>query len=130
MNQNLSKFDIDLKYGEIYEEKLKDIFAGKIEVKAERDLWKKTGNIAIEIMNNGKYSGITTTKADWWIHLLTDKDSIVMGFLFPVSKLKRLIKETVKKDKAIIVKGGDNNESTLVLFKIECMHTFALRMEE
>jgi len=81
-------------------------------------------------MNNGKYSGITTTKADWWIHLLTDKDSIIMGFLFPVSQLKRLIKETVRRDKAIVVKGGDNNESTLVLFKIEFMQIYGLRIME
>ena len=32
-------FDIDLSFGEIYEEKLKEILAGKIEVKTEREKW-------------------------------------------------------------------------------------------
>ena len=43
------KFDIDLKYGTIREEKIAEMLTNKkIEVKSERDMWMKTGNIAIE----------------------------------------------------------------------------------
>ena len=40
-----SKFDIDLEFGEKFEKSLAKILTlGKIEVKTERDKWKKTGN--------------------------------------------------------------------------------------
>ena len=56
-------FDLDLNFGQIYEEKVRDIFEGdgSIEVKTERDIWQKTGNIAIEIRYRGKPSGISST---------------------------------------------------------------------
>ena len=114
-----SKFDIDLKFGQIYEEKIRNIFAGKIEVKAERDKWKKTGNIAIEIRYKGKPSGLSVTEADWWIHLLTYKNKVEMGFMFKVSRLKKMIKNKVKKDKVCIMHGGYNNESELVMIPIK-----------
>ena len=38
------KFDIDLQYGTIKEEKIIDMFVNKkIEVKSERGMWMKTG---------------------------------------------------------------------------------------
>ena len=48
-------FDLDLNFGQIYEEKVRDIFEGdgSIEVKTERDIWQKTGNFAIEIRYRG-----------------------------------------------------------------------------
>ena len=43
------KFDIDLAYGKVREDSIKDMLQNKkIEVKSERDVWQKTGNIAIE----------------------------------------------------------------------------------
>jgi hypothetical protein len=43
------KFDIDLKYGQIREDKVKDMFSNaQIEVKSERSWWRKTGNIAMD----------------------------------------------------------------------------------
>ena len=114
-----NKFDIDLKFGQIYEEKIRNIFAGKIEVKTERDIWKKTGNIAIEIRHKGKPSGLSVTESDWWIHLLTYKDKVEIGFMFKVSRLKKMIKNKVKKDKVCMMYGGDNNESELVIIPIK-----------
>ena len=47
--EDRKKFDIDLKYGTIREEKIAEMLTNKkIEVKSERDMWMKTGNIAIE----------------------------------------------------------------------------------
>ena len=114
-----SNFDIDLKFGQIYEEKIKNIFAGKIEVKAERDKWKKTGNIAIEIRYKGRPSGLSITEADWWIQLLTYEGKIEIGFMFKVSRLKQMVKNKIKKDKVCIMFGGDNNKSELVLIPIK-----------
>ena len=70
-----SKFDVDLAFGNIREERVADIFENKkIEVKTERGIWTRSGNIAIEIEWNGKPSGIMTTQADYWFHIL-EKDS-------------------------------------------------------
>ena len=104
-----NKFDIDLKFGQIYEEKIRKIFAGKIEVKAERDIWKRTGNIAIEVRCYGKPSGLSVTEADWWIHLLTYEGRIEIGFMFKVPRLKQMIKNKVKKDEVCMMYGGDDN---------------------
>ena len=63
--ENRKKFDIDLQYGTIREEKIIDMFLNKkIEVKSERDTWMKTGNICIEYESYGKPSGIIATEAD------------------------------------------------------------------
>jgi len=75
-NENQSAFDIDLPFGEIYEDKLKDILAGKIEVKTERDIWKTTGNMCIELEYKGKPSGINVTKADYWCQVFTDNGEV------------------------------------------------------
>jgi hypothetical protein len=47
----MGNFDVDLDFGQIYEEKIKNLFEGdgRIEVKTERDIWADTGNMAIEI---------------------------------------------------------------------------------
>ena len=66
-----STFDIDLKYGQIREKRVADLFkGGKVEVKTERSWWRKTGNIAIEYEFRGKPSGIDKTEAKWWFQVL------------------------------------------------------------
>ena len=79
-------FDLDLKFGKMGEEFVSDVLAGnsKIEVKTERDIWKTTGNVAIEIRCDGKPSGLSTTESTVWIHLLAHKGVIEGGFLFKV----------------------------------------------
>ena len=65
------KFDLDLEYGQIREDKIADMFQNKkIEVKSERGMWMKTGNICIEYQSYGKPSGIAATEADYWFCLL------------------------------------------------------------
>ena len=88
MNGN---FDIDLDFGQVYEEKIRKIFQGKggIEVKTERDMWKRTGNIAIEVSYKGNPSGLSSTNADWWIHILSDNGEIDTAFMFEVHRLKK-----------------------------------------
>ena len=88
-----SKFDIDLKFGESFEYSLAEVLTmGKIEVKTERDKWKRTGNIAIELMNQSNLSGLSVTEADWWVHILSYKNKIESVILIPVPRLKKLVK--------------------------------------
>ena len=117
MNGN---FDIDLDFGQVYEEKIRKIFQGKggIEVKTERDMWKRTGNIAIEVSYRGSPSGLSSTNADWWVHILSDNGEIDTAFMFEVNKLRKKIRRLVSRKEARIVMGGDNNESKIVLVPI------------
>ena len=118
-----SKFDIDLKFGEEYEYSLAKILSlGKVEIKTERDIWKKTGNIAIELMNQGNASGLSITEAEWWAQVLTYKGNIESIILMKVSKLKKRLKKLVKENKAKIVMGGDDMSSELVLVPIKEIH--------
>ena len=114
----VKEFDLDLKFGKMGEEFVQDVLEGdsKIEIKTERDIWKDTGNIAVEIRYKGKDSGITITEASTWIHLLSYKDDIVGGFILNVKKLKERIKELNKEKKVKIVLGGDDNLFNEILY--------------
>ena len=119
--EEMKKFDLDLKFGQLGEEFVRDMQQGNtmIEVKTERDIWKNTGNICIEIRCNGKPSGISTTGSNVWVHLLSYKDKIEGGFIFNVTDLKSKIKTLVEKKKAKIVMGGDFDASQMVLLPIK-----------
>jgi hypothetical protein len=122
-NKN-NKFDIDLEFGEKFEKSVAKILTlGKVEIKTERDTWKSTGNIAIELSSRGKLSGLNTTKADWWAQVLT-KDKEIEGILmFPVEKLKEIVKRSVKRGRGRMVMGGDADTSELALIPLDeiCM---------
>jgi len=61
--EDRKKFDLDLEYGSIREDRIADMLTNKkIEVKSERGMWMKTGNICIEYQSYGKPSGIEATK--------------------------------------------------------------------
>ncbi len=113
-------FDIDLDFGHIGEDEVIKIFeqGSKLEVKTERNWWKKTGNIAVEVECNGKPSCLSTTDADYWIHLLYDDKKIVGGFIMTVDYLRERIKELVTSGDAVVKMGGDNNASKMVLVPI------------
>tara|TARA_R100001460_G_C3451404_1_gene164749 strand:+ start:152 stop:565 length:414 start_codon:yes stop_codon:yes gene_type:complete len=115
------KFDIDLQYGTIREEKIIDMFVNKkIEVKSERGMWMKTGNICIEYESYGKPSGIITTEADYWFHNLCIDDDIFCTLIFDIPKLKQLID---KLDFKKSVSGGDHNASKMWLVSIQKLFT-------
>ena len=115
--EEMKKFDIDLEFGQMGEEFVRDLQNGnnKIEVKTERDIWKTTGNIAVEIRWNGKPRGISTTGSNIWIHLLSDNNKIVGGYIFSVDYLKQKIIDLKKEGKLKLVMGGDFNASQMAL---------------
>lgn len=106
------KFDLDLQYGQKFEDNFLNIIANsKIEVKTERGMWLKTGNIAIEYESYGKPSGIMATEADYWIHNLCQDDFIFFSIFTSVENLKKLINLNSFKT----VSGGDHNASKMYL---------------
>ena len=111
------KFDIDLDFGKVGEKAVEEMLEGDgtIEVKTEREIWKTTGNIAIEIRCRGKLSGLSTTTAKTWIHML---DGGGGGFIFPVKELKDKIKKRQDEGRLKLIMGGDDNAAQLALLPI------------
>ena len=122
--QNLSpnkedrkKFDIDLEYGQVREQLVADMLQDKkIEVKSERDLWQRTGNIAIEYESYSKPSGINATESDYWFHNLCVGDDTFCTLVFNTNSLKKIIDNL---DYKRSVSGGDHNASKMYLVNLQ-----------
>ena len=113
---NDKRFDLDLQYGQVFEQKVADMLQNStIEVKTEREKWKSTGNIVIEFESRGKPSGTATTEADYWFHNLALGEDIVMTLVFPTKILKNYIVQAMPR----VVRGGDNNTSRLYLLNLQ-----------
>ena len=111
------KFDIDLSYGKVREQKVADMLQDKkIEVKSERDMWMRTGNIAIEYESYGKPSGINATESDYWFHNLCVGEDTFATLVFDTKSLKRIINNL---DYKRSVSGGDNNASRMYLLNLQ-----------
>jgi len=135
----------DMLFGKIGEEFAQKLFEGntKMEIKTERDIWKNSGNIAVEIrcgskeFKKGRDSGISSTESEVWFSILSEKGVVKGGFIFYVDQLRALIK---KRQKVGVMKGrkrdlkargewiegglhidmvGDRNESETVFLPIK-----------
>ena len=111
------KFDLDLTYGEIREEKIADMLTNKkVEVKSERDIWQNTGNICIEYECWNKPSGIRATESDYWFHNLCIGDEEYCTLVFKTDTLKKIVD---KLDTFKTVSGGDGNASRMYLVNLQ-----------
>ena len=111
------KFDIDLEYGKVREQMVADMLQDKkIEVKSERGMWMRTGNIAIEYECYGKPSGIAATESDYWFHNLCIDDEVFATLVFDTNSLKRIINNLDYKKS---VSGGDNNAARMYLLNLQ-----------
>mgnify|MGYP006246473071 CR=1 FL=1 len=112
-----SDFRYDLKFGQVAEQALAEIFEGKkVEVKRDRKA-SITGNLFVEFESRGKPSGIETTEADYYCFVVEET-----YILLDTQKLRNLV-ETLKgtpREK----RGGDNNTSRGVLIAlVDLIHT-------
>ena len=111
------KFDIDLQYGKVREQQIADMLQDKkIEVKSERGMWQRTGNIAIEYESYGKPSGIASTESDYWFHNLCIDDGTFCTLVFKTDSLKKIIDNL---DYKRSVSGGDHNASKMYLVNLQ-----------
>lgn len=95
----------------------------------KHDLYaNRSGNIAIEFFNSKKSapSGITATKADYWVHVLTDENGSV-GYIVEVPNLKKFL-DTVKPHRTI-TGGGDSNADLFLYKKEDILPIFSLLSE-
>ena len=115
--ENRKKFDLDLEYGTIREDKVATMLQDKkIEVKSERGMWMKTGNIAIEYQSYGKPSGIKATESDYWFHNLCIGDNEYCTLVFKTDVLRTIVD---KLDTFRTVSGGDHNASQMYLVNLQ-----------
>ena len=115
--ENRKKFDIDLEYGTIREEKIAEMLTNKkIEVKSEKDLWQKSGNICIEYESLGKPSGIRATESDYWFHNLCVGDNEFCTLVFKTDVLRTIVD---KLDTFKTVSGGDHKASRMFLVNLQ-----------
>ena len=118
--EDRKKFDLDLKYGKVKEEIVANMLQDKkIEVKSERGMWLKTGNIAIEYESYGKPSGINATKADYWFHNLCVGDEVFATLVFETKMLKKIINTSINENQVKSVSGGDHMASKMYLMNIQ-----------
>ena len=111
------KFDIDLEYGTIREEKIAEMLTNKkIEVKSEKDLWQKSGNICIEYESWGKPSGIRATESDYWFHNLCVGDNEFCTLVFKTDVLRTIVD---KLDTFKTVSVGDHKASRMFLVNLQ-----------
>ena len=114
---NRKKFDIDLAYGQVREQEVATMLQDKkIEVKSERGVWWKSGNIAIEYESYGKPSGIEATESDYWFHNLCLGDTTFATLVFKTDVLKSIID---KLDFVETRNGGDGFKSKMYLLNLE-----------
>jgi hypothetical protein len=114
---NRKKFDIDLAYGQVREQEVATMLQDKkIEVKSERGVWWKSGNIAIEYESYGKPSGIEATESDYWFHNLCLGDTTFATLVFKTDVLKSIID---KLDFVETRNGGDGYKSKMYLLNLE-----------
>ena len=115
--ENRKKFDIDLEYGTIREERIAEMLTNKkIEVKSEKDLWQKSGNICIEYESWGKPSGIRATESDYWFHNLCVGDNEFCTLVFKTDVLRTIVD---KLDTFKTVSGGDHKASRMFLVNLQ-----------
>jgi len=84
----------------------------KFEIKSDR--YKNTGNMALEIYDNGKLSGISVSEADVFIYNYTNLSELyVYLFFIPLSELKKVLKDN--ESTLRVIKGGDDKEASIIL---------------
>ena len=110
-------FKGDLKFGHQMEDEVEEMFSGKkIEVKSEKGMWQRTGNIAIEYQSYGKPSGVEATESDYWFHNLCIDGGIYATLVFKTETLKKIISSL---DSVKSVSGGDHNASRMYLLNLK-----------
>ena len=115
--ENRKKFDLDLQYGTLREDKVAEMLTNKkVEVKSERGMWMKTGNIAIEYESYNKPSGINATESDYWFHNLCVGDNEYCTLVFKTSVLRTIV---AKLDTFKTVTGGDHKASRMYLVNLQ-----------
>ena len=128
--KGMSKFDLDLEFGQKFEDEIDNIFSGitTCEIKSERDKWVGYGNMVIETGSNGKPSGLTKTEASMWCHNFTLHGKLIAGVLLPVDVLKDIVQQMKEDGVSRVTKGGDGWRSELNLLPLDRLFEYVIKV--
>ena len=123
MSEHKANYDFryDLHLGKSYESEIMKILTSENDIKIEvkRDGFvSTTQNLAIEYKCRGKFSGLSTSEADWYAFFLGGdeyKDEVIV--LIKTDRLKKIVKKVYTKNKKKIM-GGDDNLSEMILIDV------------
>lgn len=103
------KYDFQLSASLIAERRLAEIYNNaafmnqrnvRIELKTETWQWEKTGNICIEYRCDGRPSGLSTTRADIWVHELRrgprGREETLVYHHVPIPRMKDLARRAIR----------------------------------
>ena len=117
-----ARFDFVLTGARIREHKLAGLLAdsGKVELKTEQDVWRKTGHLCIEYRNNGLPAGLAVTEAAAWVHELQWHGKTLVYLCFPVARIRELAADAWRKMQFAFA-AGRNRNNDCVLVKLRDM---------
>ena len=117
---NKYDFKLDLDWAVQREDELHKILqhGDTIELKTEKSLWNKTGNVAVETECRGKPSCISVSKSSWWSIGLVHKGKTLGFFIFRTEVFRKNLEYLIKKGLISYVMGGDNRASKIYLIPI------------
>lgn len=114
--EKCNNYNYDLKFGEDAENKFAQLVLGNtVEVKRDRAAYR-TGNIVVEFHGVYGPTGLATSKADWWLFVLSDKYKDEVSILIKATRLKEIARIHLKKGR--VVKMGDGKKTTGVLIPV------------
>ena len=126
------RFDLNLLEGKLSENKWADMLE-TVEFKKDYKAWK-TGNIAVEYGMNGELSGIAKTEAKYVAYVLVDEQQNENVAIFLKTDIIQNMCRKYLGDPKRDIKGGDNNNSSLILLPVEELlnphHIFGIETKE
>jgi len=125
-----SNFDLDLDFGNFWEDRICRMLEGEgsVEVKADK-MWASSGNLAFEYsrydMNLGDdiLTGLLTTEAYWWCNVLCSpknpKEAAGIR-IWRTSVIKKVLAILLEQGRAWVRQGiGDGGRTSIILVPIE-----------
>jgi hypothetical protein len=109
-----NRFDFNLIEGEMKEKSLRELLNGR-SVEVKRDFFvSKSGNVAVELKEGLKPTGLSVTQAEWQgIVLDGDEYDGEVVVLIKTDRLKRIVKST-----GVSKRGGDKGQTLVRLVKV------------
>lgn len=127
-----SNFDLDLDFGNFWEDRICRMLEGEgsVEVKADK-MWANTGNLAFEYsrydrgLDDDMLTGILTSRAYWWCNVLchpTNPKKSSGIRIWETNRIKYILALLLEQGRAWVRTGiGDGGRTSIILAPIDCL---------
>lgn len=127
-----SNFDLDLDFGNFWEDRICRMLEGEgsVEVKADK-AWAKTGNLAFEYsrydmsVDDEILTGLLATEAFWWCNVLchpTNPKKASGIRIWESKRIKYILSLLLEQGRAWVRQGiGDGGRTSIILAPIDCL---------